>query len=192
MRAPRLTLASVERAHIAYWIFGAVWPLVSMRSFERVTGNKRDEWLVRTVSLLMLSVVATLAALGRSRRDEAALRLLGATSAGALGSVALVGPLVGRISPVYLMDAAVDTALTALWALAPGTRSAAHGDMERDSERQDTGGQGGDGGDGAGGGRPQRGFPSTIGEVRGETHDPEPFMPEESGSFPEPTRREDR
>lgn len=136
MRAPRLTLASVERAHIAYWIFGAVWPLVSMRSFERVTGNKRDEWLVRTVSLLMLSVVATLAALARSRRDESALRLLGGTSAAALGSVALAGPLLGRISPVYLVDATVDTALAALWALAPGTGSAANERVEGDSERQ--------------------------------------------------------
>ena len=192
MRVPRLTLSLVERAHVTYWLIGAVWPLVSMRGFERVTGNKRDEWLVRTVALLMLSVVATLESLRRSRRDETAMRVLGATSAGALGSVALIGPLVGRISPVYLMDAAVDTTLTALWALAPGTASAAHRDMERDSAHQDTGGQGGDGADGAGGGRPQRGFPSTIGDVRGETHDPEPLMPEDGGSFPEPTRREDR
>lgn len=120
MRLPRFTLAVVERAHVAYWLFGALWPLISMRSFERVTGNKRDEWLVRSVALLMLSVVATLETQRRSRRDETAMRVLGATSAGALGSVALIGPLVGRISPVYLMDAAVDTTLMLLWAFAPG------------------------------------------------------------------------
>ena len=120
MRLPRFTLAAVERAHVAYWLFGALWPLISMRSFERVTGNKRDEWLVRSVALLMLSVVATLETQRRSRRDETAMRVLGATSAGALGSVALIGPLVGRISPVYLMDAAVDTTLMLLWAFAPG------------------------------------------------------------------------
>src|SRR5512141_1150307 len=115
MRLPRFTLAAVERAHVAYWLFGALWPLISMRSFERVTGNKRDEWLVRSVALLMLSVVASLEAMRRSRagdpRADASMRVLGATSAAALGSVALIGPLVGRISPVYLMDAAVDTAL---------------------------------------------------------------------------------
>lgn len=105
---------------MAYWLFGALWPLISMRSFERVTGNKRDEWLVRSVALLMLCVVATLETQRRSRRDETAMRVLGATSAGALGSVALIGPLVGRISPVYLMDAAVDTTLMLLWAFAPG------------------------------------------------------------------------
>lgn len=120
--APAITVERVERAHVAYWLFGALWPLVSMRSFERVTGNKRDEWLVRSVALLMLSVVASLEAMRRSRvgdpRDEASMRVLGATSAAALGSVALVGPLVGRISPVYLMDAAVDTALAILWVVA--------------------------------------------------------------------------
>lgn len=133
----RPVIGHVERAHVAYWLFGALWPLLSMRSFERVTGNKRDEWLVRTVALLMLSVVATLEALRGSRRDERSMRVLGATSAGALGGVALVGPLVGRISPVYLMDAAVDMTLAVLWAIAPGTGSAA-ADMERDSLRRES------------------------------------------------------
>lgn len=39
---------------IYYFIF-AVWPLISMRTFEAVTGNKTDEWLVVSVSLLLLS-----------------------------------------------------------------------------------------------------------------------------------------
>ena len=110
VRLDRLALAQ-----IGYWAFGAMWPLVSMTSFERVTGNKRDEWLVRTVALMMLSVIATLAVMrrDRGRRDERAMRVLGATSTAALGSVALIGPLVGRISVVYLLDAAVDLALAA-------------------------------------------------------------------------------
>jgi hypothetical protein len=146
----RVALEHVERAHVAYWLFGAIWPLVSMRSFERVTGNKRDEWLVRTVALMMLSVVATLETMRRSRSDgvsgrapsdegsrdprseEAAMRVLGATSAGALGGVALIGALVGRISPVYLMDAAVDTTLAVLWTLAPHRRPGARGDGSDD------------------------------------------------------------
>ena len=179
MRAPRVTIATVERAHVAYWLFGAVWPLVSMKSFERVTGNKRDEWLVRTVALLMLSVVATLETMRSDRREERSMRMLGATSAGALGSVALIGPLVGRISPVYLADALIDSLLAVLWLRAPrdGTASAAVETMERDSEHQGTGPQGGDGAGGDGGGRPQRGFPSTIGDVKDETHDPEPRRP---------------
>ena len=119
MARPRITLEHVQRAHVAYWLFGALWPLASMRSFERVTGNKRDEWLVRTVALMMLSVMATLETMRREGGGGRARRVLGATSAAALGSVALLGPLVGRISKVYVIDAAVDLALAAAWLLAP-------------------------------------------------------------------------
>ena len=64
---------------------------------------------------MMLSVIVSLDAMRRTRRDDAAMRTLGATSTAALGGVALLGPLVGRISPVYLMDALVDVALFVGW-----------------------------------------------------------------------------
>jgi hypothetical protein len=105
----------VARAQMAYWIFGGLWPLISMRSFERVTGNKRDEWLVRAVALLMLSVVATLETLREEGGDDRAMRVLGTTSAASLGAVAAIGALIGRISPVYVLDAVVDLVLAAAW-----------------------------------------------------------------------------
>lgn len=110
-----MNVGQIERAQLAYWLVGAVWPLVSMRSFERITGNKRDEWLVRTVALMMLSVLATLETMRHDGRQGRAMRVLGATSTAALGSVALLGPLVGRISKVYLVDAIVDLGLMAAW-----------------------------------------------------------------------------
>lgn len=113
-----MNTGQVERAQLAYWLVGAVWPLVSMGSFERVTGNKRDEWLVRTVALMMLSVLATLETMRRDRPRGRAMRVLGATSTAALGGVALLGPLVGRISKVYLIDAIVDLGLMAAWLIA--------------------------------------------------------------------------
>ena len=100
---------------MAYWLFGGLWPLVSMRSFERVTGNKHDEWLVRSVALLMLSVVVTLETLREGGRGDRGMRVLGASSAASLGAVAAIGALIGRISPVYILDAVVDLALTAAW-----------------------------------------------------------------------------
>jgi len=30
-----------------------LWPLVSLRSFEKVTGPKADDWLVKTVGALI-------------------------------------------------------------------------------------------------------------------------------------------
>lgn len=117
-------LGRVALAHIAYWTFGAVWPLIDIKSFEKVTGHKREDWLVRSVALLMLSVVVSLETMREHRRDDVAMRVLGAASAAALGGVALVGPLVGRISPVYLTDALVDLGLAIGWLRARSSRRA--------------------------------------------------------------------
>jgi hypothetical protein len=40
-------------AHAGYLIATGVWPIVHRRSFERVTGPKRDFWLVRVVGGLV-------------------------------------------------------------------------------------------------------------------------------------------
>ena len=124
-------LGQVALAQIAYWTFGALWPLVNIHSFEKITGHKREDWLVRTVALMMLSVIVTLDAMRRTRRDDAAMRTLGATSTAALGGVALVGSLVGRISPVYLMDALVDAALFVGWIVGDRTLPDAKRELPR-------------------------------------------------------------
>ena len=38
--------------HGGYYLVTGLWPLVSMRTFEFVTGRKTDRWLVRMVGLL--------------------------------------------------------------------------------------------------------------------------------------------
>lgn len=81
-----------------------------------MTGPKRERWLVRTVSVLILAVAATLAERVVRGEDVRDLRVLGVTSAGGVGLVSLLGPLLARISPVYFVDAAIDLAIAALWA----------------------------------------------------------------------------
>ena len=84
-----------------------------MRSFEAVTGPKQEDWLVRTVGLLV-SVIG----LVMLRHGGAPIRELGAASAVALGAVDVVGVTSGRLRAVYLLDAVVEAALAATW-LAP-------------------------------------------------------------------------
>mgnify|MGYP003293179536 CR=1 FL=1 len=43
-----------------FYVLSGVWPLVSMRTFELVTGPKTDDWLVRMVGLLA-AVIGALA-----------------------------------------------------------------------------------------------------------------------------------
>jgi hypothetical protein len=44
----------------AYYLITGLWPLVSLRTFEMVTGPKTDDWLVRMVGLLAAAIGAAL------------------------------------------------------------------------------------------------------------------------------------
>ena len=111
--------ASAERTLLAsqggFYLATGLWPLVHRSSFERVTGPKVDFWLVRTVGAV-LAVMGTAMLVGASRRSaspEARVMAMGA--AGALAAVDLVYAGRGRISRVYLADAAVELGLAAGW-----------------------------------------------------------------------------
>ena len=100
----------------AYYLASGLWPLVSMRTFELVTGPKVDRWLVRMVGLLAATIggVLTLRAV-RRRPMEQPDPVLATVSALSFAAVDVVYALRGRISPVYLGDAAVELALAAGW-----------------------------------------------------------------------------
>ena len=97
----------------AYYAASGVWPIVSIRTFEAVTGPKREDWLVRTVGALVAVIgLVTL------RHRGSAVTELGAGSALALGAVDVIGVASGRLRPVYLLDALVEALFVAGW-LAP-------------------------------------------------------------------------
>ena len=68
-----------------YYILTGLWPLVSMQSFELVTGPKTDDWLVQTVGLLLAVIGMTLLARARRARPAADTRLLSGGTALAVG-----------------------------------------------------------------------------------------------------------
>jgi hypothetical protein len=96
-----------------YYGITGVWPIASIRSFERVTGPKREHWLVRTVGALVCAIAASLAVGARSADPGPATEVLAGGSALALGTIDVVYVARGRISPVYLADAAAQGALLA-------------------------------------------------------------------------------
>ena len=98
-----------------YYAVTGLWPIVSMRSFERVTGPKRDHWLVKTVGLLLTAVGITLIRAGRRRDVHPDVALLAGLSAAALATVDITYAAQRRISPVYLLDAGPEVALAAWW-----------------------------------------------------------------------------
>lgn len=108
--------------HGLYYLITGLWPLVDIRSFLAVTGPKVDLWLVKTVGVLLSIVGAVVAAAGVRRRIAPEVAALAAASAVGLAGIDLVYALRGRISRIYLAEAAVELGLVVAWAAAHGLR----------------------------------------------------------------------
>jgi len=97
-----------------FYVLTGVWPMVHYRSFERVTGPKVDDWLVKTVGGLIAAIGVALLVGAKEPRSRV-LRMLGVGSAVALGAADVWYASRGRISRIYLADAAAEAAIVALW-----------------------------------------------------------------------------
>ena len=98
-----------------YFLVTGIWPLVSRRTFEALTGRKGDYWLAQTVGVLVSCIGGVLLTAARRKRLTPELEALGASSAASLALIDLVFVLRGRIRRTYLLDAALETALAAGW-----------------------------------------------------------------------------
>lgn len=92
---------------LVYLVTGA-WPLVHLESFEWVTGEKYDDFLVHTVGLLLVVVGAVLLRALRRAVLTAELLWVAAGTAASLLVIDVVYWWNGRLSPVYLADAAIE------------------------------------------------------------------------------------
>ena len=106
----------LARLQAIFYIVTGVWPFVSMRSFEAITGPKVDHWLVKTVGALVAVIGCALGLASRRRQLAPELVLVAAGSAAALAAIDTVYVAKRRISPVYLLDAVAEIALVAGWA----------------------------------------------------------------------------
>ncbi|MDB4957004.1 MAG: hypothetical protein JWO36_4573 [Myxococcales bacterium] len=101
-----------------FYVASGLWPIVHLRSFEAVTGPKRDKWLVQATGALIGAVGAALCA-GAFERRSRALAVLGVGSATALGLADVWFTAKRQIPPVYLGDAAVEAAAIGTWIVSP-------------------------------------------------------------------------
>jgi hypothetical protein len=85
--------------------------LASRETFERVTEPKTDFWLAQTVGVLVAGIGGVLLLGAARKRVTTELEVLAGASAAGLALVDLVFSLRGRISKVYLVDAAIQAAL---------------------------------------------------------------------------------
>jgi hypothetical protein len=108
----------VALAQGIFYLITGVWPLVSICSFERITGPKADRWLVKTAGVLIASIGAALTMAGARRSVTREMRLLAVGSAIGLTGIDVVYVRRGRISKVYLLDAVAELVLVAAWLFA--------------------------------------------------------------------------
>jgi hypothetical protein len=120
-----------DRLHVAllwgqgsYYGVTGIWPILSIRTFQAITGPKTDHlptgreadhWLVMTVGALVASIAVSLltGAWRRSRSPE--LVVLAGSSAAALTSIDVIYVARGVIRSIYLLDAAIEVLLILLW-----------------------------------------------------------------------------
>src|SRR3954469_7263134 len=99
-----------------YYASTGVWALADSRSFQAVTGPKVDVWLVKTVGVLVTAIGGALGGAGWNRRITPEVRGLALGGALGLAGIDVVYVAKGRISRIYLLDAAVELGLAAMWA----------------------------------------------------------------------------
>jgi hypothetical protein len=99
-----------------FYLASGLWPVLHLRSFEKVSGKKTDTWLVQTTGALIAAVGAALLVGAAERpRPSRTVAVLGIASAAVLGLADLVFVAKGRIPRVYLADAAAEGAAIAAW-----------------------------------------------------------------------------
>jgi hypothetical protein len=101
-----------------FFVVTGLWPIVHMRSFEAVTGPKQERWLVKTMGGLIAVIGGALLAGTLDRRTSTAVHTLGAASCAALAASDIIYAGKRRISPIYLLDAAVEVGFAVMWARA--------------------------------------------------------------------------
>ena len=109
-------------AQSGYYVGTGLLPFVSRRAFEAVTGPKREWWLVQTVGALVTVIGGALAGAAARDRVTPEIGALAVGSAAALAAIDVAYVARHRISPAYLLDAAIQAGLIVL--LGRGLRSA--------------------------------------------------------------------
>ncbi len=118
-----------------YYLVTGVWPLVSIETFQMVTGPKTDHlvtgreadhWLVMTAGTLITATAVTLLVAAWRRHNPPEAAVLAIAAAVGLTGIDVIYVARQVIPPIYLVDAAAEVVLLAAWAfvLVRGSRAA--------------------------------------------------------------------
>jgi hypothetical protein len=132
-QSPEMKAKALAIGQGVFYLISGLWPIVHYRSFEKVTGPKTDDWLVKTVGGLITMAGVSLLTTGLKPQTEEVAKeavLVGAGHALVLGTSAGYYSLIGRISKIYFLDAVTEYTLIGAWlltALKPAARGQSDG-----------------------------------------------------------------
>lgn len=109
-----------------YFAATGIWPLISVDTFQAVTGRKSDHliaerpteadhWMLYTISVLILAISIVLLRAAWRRRISGDVAWLAALSAAALAGIDIVYVARGVLRPIYLLDAAIEIGIIITW-----------------------------------------------------------------------------
>lgn len=87
-----------------FYVITGLWPVLHIKSFEMITGSKKEKWLVKTVGLFVL----TSGIIFIKYNDTEPALLLAILNAFMLAMVDIYYHFKGILPKVYLLDAAVE------------------------------------------------------------------------------------
>ncbi|HWG45418.1 MAG TPA: hypothetical protein VN688_21830 [Gemmataceae bacterium] len=114
-RRPISPTAYVLMVQGIYYLATGIWPLVSIDTFQMVTGPKTDLWLVDTVGVLIAVIAVVLLVAAWRRQTIGEVILLAVGSALALIGIDVIFVAQKVIPRIYLLDAAAEGALVIAW-----------------------------------------------------------------------------
>jgi hypothetical protein len=91
-----------------YYLITGIWPILSISTFQDITGPKTDLWLVRMVGLLVIAIGLTMLLATLNLRLTPEIVVLALASALAFTAIDVFYSLNGRISKLYLGDAVLE------------------------------------------------------------------------------------
>lgn len=98
-----------------YILITAIWPLVHIESFMRVTGYKEDIWLVKTVGALLIPVGTCLGMHLFIRTDYRTALVLGSFTAIAFSCIDFYYALKDVIADIYMADGVLQLVFLSVW-----------------------------------------------------------------------------
>jgi len=109
-----------------YFLVTGIWPLVSIDTFQAVTGPKTDNlatgllidhWLVKTAGVLITAIGITLLTGAWRRSSSVELAVLAISASVGLAFIDVFYVARQVIAPIYLLDAVIELALIGGWAI---------------------------------------------------------------------------